>query len=687
MLELWRPPRDAGDAIGCLATSFTFAPSLFDEQCLGRFLDLGSEPSREELAFLLEREERLGRSYAGVLVDHTQAGVEHSLRWDVLPVRIPRAKQHAKLSLLAWASHVRLIVASANLTEQGYRSNYEVAVALELSPAGADLEALSSAIKFLESLLSFVPGFANGLPGVERAKGFLVTVDRRTKTWANKPRRGGLRQHLVFTSPSRGPGGAQSSLEETLRLCRKRGPSPHEAWVASPFFDRDGSAGKAPSALCKSLARGRNRHVCFCVPGLVEEGHGVPRLLAPKELTTTSEGLGAGVSVEILPTQDADGNLRPWHAKMLTLKGEGYTGLLIGSSNFTAAGLGIDGRFNVEANLLTVADDVEYGREVGMLDAIWPEMEEVEDPDLAEWAGSAEEDEGEADAKPVPPGFVSATFHASPPQSLALRLDGPHLPRSWVIYAAGLQRIEVLSSESWGQRGSSAVFTFPWSGAQPPEKLLIQWDGFEAFWPLNVDDPDALPVPAALQGMSADDMLAILAASDPSAAVRAWARRHNDPSETFDSDLDSAGPVDLDPLRRFDIQATFLHRVRRRARTFAQMRANLQRPIWSRQGLEWRLRGMIGIDALAERLVRELAMADGRADEGLLTLADFLIVLQEVKYETADGAISPADFSKVYRPFLKALAERLRDQVQGLSGRLSDEPSAFWNRVISQCLG
>ena len=85
MLELWRPPREAGDPVGCITTTYTFDPSLFDEQCLARFLGIGSEPDREDVAFLLERETRLGGIYAGVLVDHTNAGVEHSLRWMCSP--------------------------------------------------------------------------------------------------------------------------------------------------------------------------------------------------------------------------------------------------------------------------------------------------------------------------------------------------------------------------------------------------------------------------------------------------------------------------------------------------------------------------------------------------------------------------------------------------------------------------
>ena len=183
--------------------------------------------------------------------------------------------------------------------------------------------------------------------------------------------------------------------------------------------------------------------------------------------------------------------------------------------------------------------------------------------------------------------------------------------------------------------------------------------------------------------MTADDMLAILAATDPSAAFRAWARRE-ERSELFDDDLDSAVPIDLDPLRLYDLHQTFLHRVRRRARVLAQLRANLERPVFSRQALEWRLRGMVGIQALSERLAREVSNA-GAADEGLLTLADFLIVLRETRYEPVDGALSKMDFDGLFRPFLRDLSSGLH---AGLTERQSDTSAdafKFWTRVVEQC--
>ena len=139
------------------------------------------------MAFLLERESRLGSVYAGVLIDHTQAGVQHSLRWDVLPVRLRAGKQHAKLSLLAWSHHIRIIVASANLTEPGYRTNHEVAATVDLSSAEADWDLLMQAIAFLRGLLALVPGVQDDTPVVQRASAYLSQVERQAKTWKTPP--------------------------------------------------------------------------------------------------------------------------------------------------------------------------------------------------------------------------------------------------------------------------------------------------------------------------------------------------------------------------------------------------------------------------------------------------------------------------------------------------------------------
>jgi hypothetical protein len=310
----------------------------------------------------------------------------------------------------------------------------------------------------------------------------------------------------------------------------------------------------------------------------------------------------------------------------------------------------------------------------------------VADPDTAEWLGPQPDDleEERAPAAPLPAGFLAATYRAGDDRRIFLRLEPDGLPTSWAVWASGRDAVELLATEAWVARGGPVQVDVPWAPVRPPEKLAVRWDGQEAFLPLNVEDGRALPPPARLEGMSADDMLGILAAADPSAALRAWSRRPV-PEGGFDDELDSATPVDLDPLRRYDLQATFLHRVRRRARVLAQLRNHLRKPTWSRQALQWRLRGVVGIEPLADRYVREYLERTQDSDEALLSLADFLIVLKEVDYQPADGAIPREVFEAEYQPFLGQLAARLGDRVGTRPGRSSAELARFWERVLDRC--
>ncbi|MBK6427797.1 MAG: hypothetical protein IPF82_16845 [Blastocatellia bacterium] len=245
---------------------------------------------------------------------------------------------------------------------------------------------------------------------------------------------------------------------------------------------------------------------------------------------------------------------------------------------------------------------------------------------------------------------------------MILRFDPDEMPELWSIQAIGHDVRELLNSDGWRQRGSPRVDEVDWVLSESPRKLLVRWGDSEAFLPFNVEDGNQLPPPSRLEQMSAEDMLLVLAAADPSAAFRYWSRSQ-EPSDDFDSDLDSASPIDLDALRRYDLQTTFLHRIRRRARILARLRASIEQPIWGKQSLEWKLNGLIGVGAVAERLRREYESADGGGDEALLMLADFLIVLDEVCYEPIEGSLPKTEFDGIYRPFLNGLAEKLKRDV------------------------
>ena len=146
----------------------------------------------------------------------------------------------------------------------------------------------------------------------------------------------------------------------------------------------------------------------------------------------------------------------------------------------------------------------------------------------------------------LPAGFLSATYRAGDQRQIVLRFEIAHLPDTWTIHACGRHGGILLDSNTWVAGGQKSPATLSWEPVQPPERLLVRWAEGEAFWSLNVEDARQLPPPAELEDMTADDMLLVPAASDPSAAFRAWAKRRRGGTE-FDDELDSALPTDLDP--------------------------------------------------------------------------------------------------------------------------------------------
>jgi len=189
----------------------------------------------------------------------------------------------------------------------------------------------------------------------------------------------------------------------------------------------------------------------------------VSRLAAPKALLRTPAAYHCVVTVEMLPELDEEKNRRPWHAKMVALLAGQYSALMIGSSNFTCAGMGVAQHRNAEANLLTIVDRQAYSRDAGQLETVWPEMEQVADPESAEWLGPQPESEEEEQAKAslLPAGFLSAGYRAGDKRQIILRFDPDHLPEEWIVLACGQQERELLSAVSWrvGNRGRSPIST------------------------------------------------------------------------------------------------------------------------------------------------------------------------------------------------------------------------------------
>ena len=444
LLLQWQPPSDAGEPVGCLATTFTFDPGFFEEQCLSRFLRLDSLPERGGLAYLLERESRLGTVTASVLVDRSYAGVDHAMRWDVLPVHIPGGVQHAKVCVLAWSELIRIIISSANLTEQAYRRNFESVSVFDARSDSREADVFDDCIGFISSLMTYTIGHDSDHPAVSRATSFLESVSDMLRGWSSsKQKRNGIQVSFAATLPQdKTTGNGQSSLEAAMQFVRKAGNSPASAFVASPFWD------DAPSSdgtdlvveLSGKMGRGVTRTLHINVPALNDEKP-ASKLGAPRHLYEVSCERFHRTTVATLPLRDPDGNFRPWHAKMLRFEQQGYHAVMIGSSNFTRAGMGVGNTRNAEANVVYLVSKDAAPVTIGKLLGVWPELDAVSDPDSVDWCGAYQlpgmenGDTPPTEIAMLPLGFVTAVFRSGQSSELHLRFRSSRLPDEWSIFS------------------------------------------------------------------------------------------------------------------------------------------------------------------------------------------------------------------------------------------------------------
>jgi hypothetical protein len=131
LLDCWQRKPEFGEPIGCVATSFTFDAAFFEEQCLGRFIGMDTDPTEDERAYRIEREDKLSPTFNAVIVDQRHVPLQRSLRWHVFAARVAREGIfHSKLTLLVWQNRVRVIVGSANLNDHSLFNDTEVNVVI-----------------------------------------------------------------------------------------------------------------------------------------------------------------------------------------------------------------------------------------------------------------------------------------------------------------------------------------------------------------------------------------------------------------------------------------------------------------------------------------------------------------------------------------------------------------------------
>lgn len=623
-LDLWEAPAGAGEPLICLATTFTFDAAFFETECLGRFLQMDSHPQEsEQVGYLIEREEKLASARVSVFVDRRHATSKESMRWDVLPISVPGGIQHSKLAVLCWANHVRLIVGSGNLTEPGYRKNLEVFGAIDISKKdGGMVSILLASLGFLKALLGRAAG-EEGRGPRQRAEEMMESIRAHVARWPRPDSEG--RVVSVFTGLGR------SLFDQVQDMWPSTSP-PRQVEILSPFYDSSAHWSEVIEGLGMAMAKRGERNINFLVP-CEKLPDGRTRIGMPREIVDAASKRAQVSVAEVLAEQDKE--IRPLHAKMLVFTSEQWRLTLVGSSNFTRAGLGVVTAkrlpVNFEANLVylvrkgdpelnslrgvrpSIAED---GIDLGSKKLIWEPIDEVNGED--------------ASAVPLPIGFQEALFSPGRTPRLVIVLQTT-LPKWWEIRDA--ENNTLISSEMLDH--ASGTHEIAWASRAIPFVLIVTWRGkgkeeiHAASWPVNVLDPAALPPPDILGSLTLEELLQMLGSTRPLhiAVVQALQRR---------SRKNKGKDGSLNPLDRVNTETFLLRRTKRVALALERLRDRLEKPVLTREAFDWRLRGPVGPLALANAFLNEGLNSSEKA----FFLAELALTLKRVHVaRAAEGGL------------------------------------------------
>lgn len=668
ILDAWIPPENAGDPVGCVATTFTFHSAFFEEECLSRFVRMQTDAVEDGPLYLIERDDKLaGLMCAAVLVDQHHCIGTRSLRWDLLPARVSRGILHAKVSLLCWSEMVRIIIASANLTESGYRRNLEVFGCLDFhKDSEIPVVCLNDTVSFLKEAVAQSGVDAAISPAVNRWNGFLDHVWKLAEHWGTKEPYGGKKEtrvHTIFSGPSR-PG-----VFEQLQNIWPDGSPPSWAHVVSPFFDPPEKENRPAKQIWNLLKQRGEIGVTYYVTAEEIPGEKAMLVRAPQSIMNSRPPNRPSeiATMRVLQQDDVDevaGEFRQLHMKAICLKNEYWTLHMIGSSNFTSAALGLHNSRNVEANLVYCAN--ENGNKQGFknVEAAFPYTEDFDKDVELRWIPLPAEDlYPETEGSLLHPAFSEAVFVRNGDAAFVRLVFIGQPPAGWKILRAKDDFI-LYHEAQWIEAGKPNEVLLPWEDERPPDALRVSWDGSAtaAWWPVNVQDSTTLPPPAELKNLPLDLFLRIYTSARPAYVLIAdWLKRR----QTTNGE---SGKAMLDPHKRVDTSGFLLQRTRRVSWAFAALRERLERPFPTRESLDWRLHGVVGVTAIADAIGRE----SHSAMEKNFLLAEMALELSRVQPRSSPGCLSPSTVKREIQAIIDELRAQASSSPQDLHPVLSD---------------
>jgi hypothetical protein len=373
--------------------------------------------------------------------------------------------------------------------------------------------------------------------------------------------------------------------------------------------------------------------------------------------------LASQLGTDVVAFEPPDQEPRNLHAKLLLVESAEWTAALIGSSNATEAGLGLNShRGHHELNVwLGCPSSSSTAKHLRSLARTGARLEFEDD----RWEALTDEDEPTSPMLPY--GFVTCLIQPAKPAQVVFELEGAELPASWEVRTPADQL--VLDEAGWQAIGALSTTALKLPGEALPAYLMVRWQSAEgecqATWTANVDDRAALPPPAELTALPVEVLLAVLASTRPlpDALERELRRRERTGSED--------GRVDLDPLHRFDDSGLLLQRIRHLSFALSRLQDRLSRPAQSLDALHWRLNGAFGPLAIADGLVRASGEDQTVPGEAHFLLAEMALTIAAVDWQAVGAGLDQRRIQTLKENVLEAIESRRRELPLSLDAALN----------------
>lgn len=665
MLDCWTSPQATIDKesarkiipIAFISTTFTFDADFFDEECLSRFLALETEKENDGAAYLIEREEKLASLQGGiVLVDQSNCHGRRNLRWDLVPCRVKQGVLHAKITLLYWSDCIRLIIASANLTQPGYCINQEIFGVIDFTPNGeGDLQLLLGILNYLDELTTDLCGSTI----ITRYKKLQSGIKRVLKNWnitERKYKKDEIAVELLLVSPKQ-----RFALKRLKDIWDAYSTSPADhAYITSPFFDTDATPDTPSLKIFDVLRQRGNAHVCYNVtteqisarskklfvnaPDFLkqiprEDNHTV-RFYQVSEQGTNEDG-------QTVP--------RPLHLKSIWLCNEDVQLYMIGSANFTSTALGQGRWTNYEANLVYCMSALNNKKAYQQLFESFLQGEELDEKKL-EFRQRDNEDEATKDGEYIqlPIFFKEAILLKIEDQfHLELHFDTASPLMGFDIYHAVKKDAEeketcIFNEEHWQMNGRPETIRLKWNEEFMPDFLLVKWQFTTgaAFWPVVVDDQITLPPVDSLKDLPLEALIKILSSTQPLHRLLKVIEQAR-----AGKNKGSEQPI-IDFHQLVDTSQFLLQRSRRISYAMRALRTRLEKPVYTKESLNWRLYGPIGVQALKDAILKEAKSED----EKMFLIAELALELSRTKPEATEIGLKPNEVKAAIQQVIKQLS-------------------------------